>query len=247
MISPATSIPTSPSATSTATQSRPFFFRWQEAVRKARNLQAPTKALLFILSTYGDMDGNSIFPSKKQLAADLDLHETNVHAHLQLAVQAGFVVVHPQFGPKGQMTNLYELTLPRPGGDVPVTLALEEEPTPPQAGGQATSPPRTQGASTEVVERLRREWRLFLGTAPFPERAVRGVSETEARTALAWTLYRRMQGRRQQGTRLRNATGYFTQMLRLVDQGQLQARPYSERNLLALVERTVVPDQLPLS
>jgi hypothetical protein len=64
---------------------------WRQAILKS-NLQATTKLVLLAISTYMNDHGEGCYPSQDQIALDTSLSRRAVITHIELAVQAGFLL-----------------------------------------------------------------------------------------------------------------------------------------------------------
>lgn len=64
---------------------------WRQAILKS-GLEATTKLVLLALSTYMNDHGEGCYPSQDQIALDTSLSKRSVINHIELAVQAGFLI-----------------------------------------------------------------------------------------------------------------------------------------------------------
>jgi hypothetical protein len=85
---------------------------WQQAILQSE-LQSTTKLVLLALSTYMNAHGDNCFPSHTTIAKDASLSTRAVITHIQLAVDAGFLVKEKRnlVGAKWD-SNEYHASLP---------------------------------------------------------------------------------------------------------------------------------------
>lgn len=93
-----------------ATSSRPWRFRWEDAVRRQSKLPLPAIAVLLNLSSYGDPDGSNVRPTQERVADDLGVDLRTVQRWLKVAHEGGWLTTVTK-GRPGR-ANVYGLTMP---------------------------------------------------------------------------------------------------------------------------------------
>lgn len=85
---------------------------WRQAILKSE-LQATTKLVLLVLSTYMNDHGEGCYPSQEQIAASASLTARAVIKHIDLAINAGFLVKNKR-NKTGKLwdSNEYSATIP---------------------------------------------------------------------------------------------------------------------------------------
>jgi hypothetical protein len=88
------------------------FFSWQHAIRKAQ-LEPTTKLVLYTIATYMAADGTGCYPSYATIADGTGLGRSTVIAHVNKAIDAGFLTKATRRDDDGEHTsNLYQAVMP---------------------------------------------------------------------------------------------------------------------------------------
>lgn len=123
------------------------FFSWRQAVLDT-DLEANTKLVLLVLSTFMNDHGTGCYPSMDTIAAKSGLSKRSVITHIQNAVEAGFIVVK-QHGFKGRewRTNDYRIAFPKAErGATAAPASAEEKPRAGVKRGATLSPRQPENA-----------------------------------------------------------------------------------------------------
>lgn len=92
-------------------------FSWQAAVLDSE-LEATTKFVLMVIGTHMNQHGSGAFPSYATIAGHASLNRTTVIRHVELAVQAGWIVKQQRMRPSKDDgrpeadSNLYGIAFP---------------------------------------------------------------------------------------------------------------------------------------
>jgi hypothetical protein len=70
---------------------QPFRFRWEHAIRRDRRIGGTTLAVLFILATYGNIDGSHILVSIERLADDCNVSVRTARRAVRAGRTFGYV------------------------------------------------------------------------------------------------------------------------------------------------------------
>ena len=123
-----------------------IFFTWRSAILKSE-LPSTTKLVLLVLSTYMDDHGSGAFPSMETMAADAGLSKRAVIKQIQIATDAGFIVVSKHgYGGQKWARNEYKIAFPSTKRGEPDSPPIPEKVVNDdhqldQEGGELESPP----------------------------------------------------------------------------------------------------------
>ena len=99
----------------------PHLFQWRRVLLSEKGPEPVTRFVLLALSTFGDQNGRSIYPSAEILAVATGLSQRAVEGHLRRGIEKGWVrrsMIGPERGGKGWRRSQYSLTIPeRAAGD----------------------------------------------------------------------------------------------------------------------------------
>jgi Helix-turn-helix domain len=92
----------------------PFVYRYQTALREARNLTTSEKCVLAMMLTYADPDGTNVFPGDERLAADCSLSVRQMQRCRESARKKRWLRVTKRGGGNGQagVPSKYALSIP---------------------------------------------------------------------------------------------------------------------------------------